>query len=376
MPQPKRGLSVVQLLPELNSGGVERGTLEVASALVKQGHRSIVISGGGRLVQRLIDGGSEHIQLQIGKKSPLSLRFIPQLRKYFQQQNINIIHARSRLPAWLTYLAWRSMDSNRPRFITTVHGAYSVNAYSKIMLRGENVIVPSKFITQYIADNYPDTPPDKITLIYRGVSADQFPYGYQPDKKWLQTWQEQNPRLVGKYILTLPGRISRRKGHEDLLKILSNLKQQYIPVHGLIVGNTSQGKGAYLAELKGKVRQLELQNEISFLGHRDDIREIMSISNIVLSLSNKPESFGRTSLEALCLGIPVVAYHHGGTAEILEKMYPHGDIEHNNITTACDKIKSLYQQPIAVIEENFFTLDKMLQQTLALYQQVSTKKTP
>ncbi|MCH8263288.1 MAG: glycosyltransferase, partial [Proteobacteria bacterium] len=200
-------LSVVQLLPALNGGGVERGTLEIAKELVKRGHRSIVISAGGQMVDELISSGSKHIQLNIGSKSPLSLRHIPFLRRLFRQENIDIIHARSRFPAWLTYLAWEKMDKTcRPRFITTVHGPYRVNRYSKIMTRGQVVIATSRFILKYITDNYPDVDQSKITLIHRGVSKTEFPFAYQPEEKWLEIWHGQHPVISDKFILTLPAR--------------------------------------------------------------------------------------------------------------------------------------------------------------------------
>ena len=365
---PHKTLRVVQLLPELNSGGVERGTLEVAQALVEQGHRSIVISGGGRLVSQLLSTGSEHIQLPVGKKSLRSLKLIYALKKYFQQEAIDIIHARSRLPAWLAYIAWKSMAKNRPRFITTVHGAYSVNAYSKIMLRGQDIIAISEFIRRYISENYSDIAQEKITMIHRGVLKTAFPYGYKPKTQWLETWQQKHPKLTKKFILTLPARITRRKGHEDFLKILSQLKK-HIPIHGLIVGGTDANKKNYLAELKQKAQQLNIADHIDFLDHRDDLKEIMAISNIVLSLSNKPEAFGRTILESLCLGVPTVAYAHGGNAEVLNAIYPHGCVKLNDIAAVCDKIMAIHKNPIAVPDKNPFTLEKMLQQTLALYEQ-------
>jgi len=363
-----RTLSVVQLLPALNVGGVERGTLEVAKELVKHGHRSIVISAGGRLVDALVSSGSEHIQLDVGKKSLLSLRHISYLRRYFREENIDIIHARSRLPAWLAYLAWKKMKhASRPRFITTVHGPYSVNPYSKVMTKGQKIIATSGFILKYITDNYPDVDKNKITLIHRGVSKTEFPYGYRPEKKWLETWHNQQPALSDKFILTMPARVTRWKGHEDFLNILAQLKQQNIPVHGLIAGGPHSSKTAYLEELKDKVRTLGIDKEITFLGHRIDIKEIMSISDVILSLAKEPEAFGRTALEALCLGRPVIAYDHGGAAEILEKMYPQGCIEPNDIAAVCDKIISFYKEPVPVADKNFFTLDKMLNDTLSLY---------
>ena len=361
-------LSVVQLLPALNVGGVERGTLEVAKELVKQGHRSTVISAGGRLVDELVSSGSEHVQLDICKKSLLSLKHIAYIRRYFGEENIDIIHARSRLPAWLTYLAWKKMDqASRPKFITTVHGPYSVNPYSKVMTKGQRIIATSGFILKYITDNYPDVDQNKITLIHRGASKTEFPFAFQPDEGWLETWHKQQPALSGKFILTMPARVTRWKGHEDFLNILARLKQQNIPVHSLVAGGPHRRKTAYLEELKDKARALGLEQEITFLGHRNDIKEIMSISNIVLSLAKAPEAFGRTALEALCLGIPVIAYSHGGAAEVLTKMYPQGCVEPNDIAAVCDKIISFYKEPVPVADKNFFPLDKMLADTLSLY---------
>ena len=363
-------LSVVQLLPALNVGGVERGTLEVAKELVKHGHRSIVISAGGRLVDELVSSGSEHIQLDIGKKSLLSLRHVSYLRRYFSEEKIDIIHARSRLPAWLTYFAWNKMDQAcRPKFITTVHGPYSVNPYSKVMTKGQKIIATSGFILKYITDNYPDVEKNKITLIHRGVSKTEFPFAFQPEEKWLQAWHKQQPTISDKFILTMPARVTRWKGHEDFLGILARLKQQNISVHGLIAGGPHRSKTTYLEELQDKARTLGLEKEITFLGHRNDIKEIMSISDIVLSLAKEPEAFGRTVLEALCLGRPVIAYDHGGAAEILTKMYPQGCVEPNNIAAVCDKIISFYKEPVPVADKNFFTLDKMLSDTLSLYSQ-------
>ena len=365
-----RDLSVVQLLPALNFGGVERGVLEVAKELVKRGHRSIVISAGGQMVDELINSGSEHVQLDIGRKSPFSLRHIPFLRKYFKEENIDVIHARSRFPAWLAYLAWKKMDKAcRPKFITTVHGCYRVNRYSEVMIKGQNIIAISEFILKYITDNYPDVDKNKITLIHRGVSKTEFPFSFKPDEKWLEIWHKQHPTISNKFILTLPARVSRRKGHEDFLTVINRLKHQNIPVHGLVVGGAHRRKKAFLKELKDKTRSLDLKSEITYLGFRNDVKEIMSISDVVLSLSKEPEAFGRTVLEALSLGIPVIAYGHGGVAEILAEMFPQGCVELYNVMAVCDKAVSFYNDPVSVPDKNIFTLDKMLNATLSLYPQ-------
>ena len=148
-------ISVLQVLPDLNSGGVEKGTLEVNKYLVKNGHRSVVISNGGRMVDELVNNKGEHYKLAVGKKNLLTLFTIFKLIKFIKINKIDIVHARSRLPAWICYFALRLITKNiRPTFITTFHGAYSVNIYSSIMAKGDGVIVVSKTIKQYVLRNY------------------------------------------------------------------------------------------------------------------------------------------------------------------------------------------------------------------------------
>ncbi|MCB1818768.1 MAG: glycosyltransferase, partial [Gammaproteobacteria bacterium] len=152
----QRKLTVLQALPALQSGGVERGTLEVAHHLVSRGHRSLVVSAGGGMVDRLTQEGSGHLTLPIGRKSLLTLRLVPALRRYLREQRVDVLHIRSRMPGWVAYLAWRGMDpATRPRLVSTVHGMYSVNAYSAVMTRGERVIAVSDTVRDYIAANYP-----------------------------------------------------------------------------------------------------------------------------------------------------------------------------------------------------------------------------
>lgn len=148
-------MKVMQLLPELNSGGVERGTLEIARALVAQGHQSLVVSNGGRLVSQLEAEGSTHLTLPIHKKSLSSLWQIRPLRQLIEEHQPDIVHVRSRVPAWLTHFALRKIPANkRPHLISTVHGFYSVNRYSAIMTQAEKVIAVSDSVVKYITDHY------------------------------------------------------------------------------------------------------------------------------------------------------------------------------------------------------------------------------
>lgn len=367
-------LTVVQTLPALNAGGVERGTLEIGRALVAAGHRSIVISHGGRLVAQLEAEGSEHITLPVHKKSLSSLLQVATFRKIIADIKPDILHARSRVPAWIAWLAWRKLPTtNRPHFVTTVHGLYSVNFYSAIMTKGEKVIAVSHTVKDYILKNYPHCPAEKIQVIYRGVSAKEFPYQYQPSNDWLRQWQQDYPQLQGKTVLTLAGRITRWKGQREFIQLIEELVSRNYPVHGLIVGGAETKKMAYLDELKQLISNKGLDKYITLTGHRSDIREIFSQSNLTYSLSTDPEAFGRTSLEALYLGVPVIGWNHGGVGETLSTCYPQGRVEFTNMVDLLAKSEDLLKQPQKPQPTNELSLKLMCDSTLDIYQQLVGK---
>jgi glycosyltransferase involved in cell wall biosynthesis len=372
MAQEKEKLTVLQLLPALESGGVERGTLEISRALVEHGHRSLVMSAGGRQVAPLVASGAEHFAWPIGKKSLKTLWLIGKLRRFLLAQKVDIIHARSRVPAWIVYLAWCGMNpATRPRFVTTVHGLYSVNRYSRIMTRGERVIAVSDTVRDYILREYPDTLPWCVQVIHRGVDGQAYPHDWKPDPVWQQAFFAQFPHAAGKQLVTLPGRITRLKGHEDFIELIARLQRRGLAVHGLIVGGASSSKQRYLHKLRYRVRSMDLETDISLTGQRDDLKNILAISNLVLSLSSHPESFGRTTLEALRLGVPTAGYDHGGVGEILRAVYPAGLLPTRDIDASCQRIAQLLQQPEPVPTGDFFPLQAMLDQTLALYEQLA-----
>lgn len=330
MSTPSR-LTIIQLLPELHSGGVEKCTVDMAKAIVAAGHRSIVISHGGQLVKQLVAEGSEHFTLAIHRKSLSSLLQIRPLRSLLAELKPDIVHARSRMPAWLTWLAIRPMPLLlKPRFVTTVHGLNSVNAYSAIMTYGDAVIAISKTVQAFIQSNYPKCPTHKQHLIYEGIDQVDFPYQYQPDDSWLHEWRATNPQLQKKTVLALPGRITRLKGHSAFLRLIAALVKDNHPVHGVIIGGAPPKKQAYLEELKAEVDSLDLQHHVSFIGQRNDMAEVISQCDIIFSLSTQPETFGRTVLEAIRLGKPVLAWDKGGVGEVLSTCYPSGRVEDGN----------------------------------------------
>lgn len=365
-------MKVIQILPELNSGGVERGTLEVAAHLVANGHESLVISNGGRLVEPLEKAGSRHFQMPVHRKALASLAQITALRKLFVREKPDIIHVRSRMPAWLAYLAWKSMDKRtRPRLVSTVHGFYSVNAYSAIMTKGESVITVSESVRDYVLKNYPKTDSGKIRVIHRGVDETAvYPAGFVPAADWLERWKSAQPELEGRIPLLMPARLTRWKGQVDFVALISRLIKLGRPVHGLIVGEPHPKKLAFLDELKALAESSGVSSHLSFLGHRSDLREIMAVSTLVYSLSLDPEAFGRVSLEAMALGRPVVAYNHGGVAEQLGVIFPDGLVPVEDLDAALAATLDILDHHKKPASVGPFTLKRMLDSTMEVYEKL------
>lgn len=358
------------MLPALDEGGVERGTLEVAAALAERGHRALVISAGGRLVTALEAAGATHINMPIGVKSPWTLRLIPRLRRLLEEEAVDIVHARSRLPAWIAHLALGRMPAgSRPRFVTTVHGLYSVSAYSAVMTRGEVVIAVSEAVRRYLLDNYPKLDPSRIVVIHRGVDESVFNPRFSISEAWLERFRDEFPETRGRFLVTIAGRLSRLKGLEDFLDLIDGLVRRNVPAHGLVLGDDKGRRRRYADGLKRAIAERALP--VSFLGTRRDVREIFAVSGVVVSLSRKPESFGRTMLEALSLGTPAVGYGHGGVGEILESIFPQGAVSPGNISAAVDAVERISREQLRVTENNSFLLSRMLDATLGLYEDLA-----
>jgi glycosyltransferase involved in cell wall biosynthesis len=368
-----RQLTVVQVLPALDGGGVERGTLEIAAALVRRGHSSLVVSATGHQVSRLEAAGSRHICWPLGSKSPLTLRWVWRLRQLLVREQAAILHARSRMPAWIAWLAWRGMPpAQRPRFVTTVHGLYAVNAYSAVMTRGERVIAVSRHARDYLLANYPQLSPGRIVVIPRGVDPRQYPARYRADAAWLDGWYRQYPETRGRYLLVLPGRVVRRKGVLDFIEIIQRLQAAGVPVHGLLVGEYPAGRHAgFREECRQRVASAGLEHRITVTGHRDDLREILSLAAAVVSLSRHPEAFGRTVNEALSLGRPVAGYAHGGVGEQLAELFPAGRVRVGDIAGMAALLCAWHRDPPAVGPIRAVALDAMQADTLALYESLA-----
>jgi len=366
-------LTVVQVLPALEVGGVERGTVEVAEALVRHGHRALVVSAPGRLVTELQRAGAEHVAWPIGAKHPGTLRFVRPLRRLLREHGASVVHARSRLPAWIAHLALVGIPApERPAFVTTVHGPYTVNRYSAIMTRGARVIAISEFIRRYVLANYPQVDPGRVQVIHRGIAPGRFPHGYRPPAQWLQQWRATTP-VRGRFLVTLPARITRWKGQTDFVTLVGILKARGIPVLGLAVGGAEPRRARFRREIEAAAARQGLAGDLLLLGDRPDLREILAVSDAAVSLARVPEAFGRTTLEALSLGTPVVGYAHGGTAEILQALYPRGLCPVGDVQAVAARLEQLYRAPERVPEHRQFTLEQMLAGTLEIYARVAAR---
>ncbi len=369
-------MHIVQVLPGLNSGGVERGTVEFSRYLVEHGHHSTVISSGGPLSELLVEHGAQHFSFPVHKKSLFSLRWVRPLRKLLLDLDADVVHVRSRLPAWLVWLAiGRLPPSQRPALVSTFHGLYSVNRYSEIMGCGDQVIAISQCVYDYIEKYYPRIKKEKIRIIHRGVDESLFNQDYQPSNEWVEQFYVQYPACQNIPLVVMPGRLTSWKGHRDFIEVMAALKRRGLSCHGLIVGGAESSKQSYLEELKRYVLDQKLEDVITFIGHSDEIQNFYKLATVVCNLSNRPEPFGRTVIEALALGIPVVAYDNGGPAESLRACFPEGLAPYKDIEKAADVVTQCISgkvSPIILPEE--FTLAYQARQTLAVYQRALESK--
>jgi len=351
--------------------------LELAQYLVEQGHKSLVISQGGTMVDQLVRQGSGHLRMPyIGEKTPRSLLHWLPLRNLFKSGSVDILHLRSRLPAWVAYLAWKSLPMRqRPYFITTFHGFYSVNRYSAIMARGQRVIAISRAIADHIHTVY-QVPESRIEIIYRGVDVRQF----HPDrvgedrvgdvqKKW-GVYGSEAP------IIVLPGRVTFWKGHTDFMHALAMLRHR--SWRAVCVGAYDAGSNHFRSLLK-EIDALRLGEVVKFVGHETDMPAVYAAADIVVSAaSEQAEAFGRISIEAQAMARPIIASAHGGSLETIEHgrtgwLYRPGD--RAALSEALDALLSDRDLCRQFGRNGFervhsgFTTRKMCRHTLNLYRQ-------
>ena len=296
-------MNVLQILPELKSGGVERGTVDLAKFLKRNNHVSIVVSAGGPLVGDLTSAGVIHYALPVHKKSPLSvIRCVKAVAKIVDKEKVDIIHARSRVPAVIAFFV--SRRTSVP-FVTTCHGFYSKNLLSRIMGWGKLVIVGSHIIGKRMRDDF-GTPHHKIRLIHRGVNLEEF--------KWRDVEPANSKQEI---IIGMIGRITPIKGHALFLRAMARVTRVFSNVKIQIIGDAP--KPQYKEELLSLTRRLGLTHNVQFLGTRYDIPELLSKMNVLVVPSVGEEAFGRVAIEAGACGVPVVATRMGGLVDIIDQ---------------------------------------------------------
>jgi len=297
-------MNILQVLPELKSGGVETGTVDLAKELISKGHKSVVISNGGELSKDLVKSGGIHYKLPVHEKSPITIiSMIGKIRDIIKKEEIDIVHARSRVPAMSAFFAAHMM---RVPFITTCHGYYSRHIFSRVMGWGKFVIVASNVIARHMIKNF-GVPRERIRFIPRGVDLDKFQYTKPATDK---------PKK--EYKIGIIGRITPIKGHVFLIRAISNVVRIMPNVKVMIIGDGPESKPKYRQELEMLTRRLSLSRYVQFLGNCQDIPEQIKKLDLLVMPSIGEEAFGRVIIEAQASGVPVIASRIGGIVDIIK----------------------------------------------------------
>ncbi len=361
-------MKVLQLLPSLEVGGVERGVVDLARAMKKIGVETVVISSGGELVGELRKMGVAHYTLPVHKKSLLSLKLVPKIVEIIHRERIDIIHGRSRVPAWLGWFAAR--QTGKP-FVTTCHGYYSKHFLSFVMGWGKRVIAISRVIARHMIDDF-GVLPSKIRLVHRGIDLSQFPF--DPNH-----YDKKSPvfRIIN------VGRLSPIKGQLEFLQAVHLLRRKLHPVEVLLVGSEGKGKTKYTRQIQETIERLGLQSCVKLLGTRRDIPELIAQSDLLVLSTLVPEAVGRVIIEAGAVGRAVLATRVGGVLDIIEdgengRLVPPGDINAMarsmyEMLTDRPKLKQLALKLRQKVESQF-TVETMLDQTLAVYREAEREK--
>lgn len=363
-------MHIVQILPELNQGGVERGTVELNRELVQRGCRSTVISGGGSQAEQIKKDGGRHITLDVCSKNPLTFFFRARaLRQALcsMRPAPTILHARSRVPAWLCLFANKKL---KIPFVTTVHGFNSVSRYSAVMTKGDAVICVSNPIKEYIQKNY-GTPDERITVIHRGIDPAEFDPS-NLDQAWIASFISDHG-LNNKYVVTAVGRITELKDYETFIRAVASCSQDIPNIKGVIVGGVRRDKQAYYERVQTLVKELGVGEQIVFAGSHSHMPEIYALSDLLVSSSKQPESFGRTLIEAMSMNTPVIAPRHGGALDIIEEGKNGFLFEPGNANELANMLCKQKKMPHADLRERVlvnFSLKNMVEKNLRVYERL------
>jgi len=360
-------MKIVQLLPELNEGGVERGTVDLSRELVQQNIQSVVISNGGRLVEKVEEENGTHIKLNLRSKNIFTAPWrIYQLRKILKKLNPSVLHVRSRVPAWLTYFANKSL---KIPIVSTVHGFNSVNAYSAIMTKADALICSSKFLIEHIIKNY-NADRNIINLIPRGIDSKEFSED-NLDHDFISTFKSQYA-LNDKYIITQVARITGWKDQLTVIYAFEEIKKTIPNAKLLLVGGVDEKREHYYKEIKDRSEKSRYKEDIVFTGNQQHIKEILYLSNINISASVKPETFGRANVEGLFMGTPLIATNIGATSDYVRVGVTGYFFNPKDDKQLAKNIIKLHETPLCKqtvqdFANEYFNLELMIKRKIDLY---------
>jgi len=363
-------MHVVQLIPSLNEGGTERGVVDLNREFVHRGIRNTVISSGGKLVPQIVSDGGTHIVCDVKSKNPLTFPLrVLKLSALLREIKPDILHVRSRVPGWLVRFANQPLEIP---VVSTVHGFNTVSGYSKIMVRAERVIGASEAMREYLQKHYGVTD-EHFRLIPRGMDAE----GFNPeklDRAWMEAFKRQYD-LQECFVIAIVGRISSLKGIDWAIKALAKVSDQLPPWKLLIVGSPQAGQENYAEELKALVKKLYLEKQVTFTGSQSKMPEVYACANVVISATTrKPETFGRTLVEALAMNCPVIATAHGGALDIVKPGATGWLVPVENVEALGAAIVESSRIRLTGLREyalSNFSLEQMVEKTIAVYREVS-----
>ena len=318
-------MTVVHLVPAMEQGGVESVVRDLNRVVVGAGWRSVVVSKGGRLVERIVADGGRHVEMDLKSKNPLTyftraLRLRRKLTELAAEDAKLLVCAHSRVPAWL--FVWANRALGLP-WITYAHGANSVSWYSAVMTRGDLVVAPSKFLAGFLLENYGEKAADRIRVVSPCVDLDRFDPG-NLDKAFVEAKRREWGIEQGAFVTMSIGRISPVKGLANVLRNFAESRRSQGKL--VIVGGADVRHAGHLDELKALAKELGVGGSVVFAGAQSKIPECLSLANeVVVGNTEKPESFGLSVLESLAMGKPVrLLRSFGGAAEILSAVAKSG----------------------------------------------------
>ena len=336
-------LKVLQVIPKLGYGGAETGCYDIAHYLPENNCGSYIVTSGGELLKFIDKKKVKIIKLPVHSKNPLII-FINFLALIFiiLINNISIVHARSRAPAWSCLMAAKITGR---KFVTTFHGTYNFNSkikkfYNSVMVRSDLIIAGSNFIFSHIKENYTKylNAKKKLLVIFRGINIDYFDPTTKLDsdeKKLLKKWEIEKD----KKIILLPGRLTGWKGQEVFIEAINlvNIELGYEAFYAVILGS-DQGRDLYKKKLIRLTEQYRLINQVKFIDHCKDMALAYKVSDIVVSASIEPEAFGRVAVEAQSMEKPIIASNIGGSNETVIDEKTGFLFESNNAKSLSQKI--------------------------------------